>query len=157
MVGIAAPVYFWELEPKILKLSNTWHKLSSELGRRLGLKVWFKELRLEPKFLNRGICSNTFLQNISFDNHWKLCWKSGAYTGFVNGGGRLNLLRFLRGGAGNHSFHFPLYTPLLTILIISSLLFPLTRDSFCWFMFCKQTSAQWCRRAVNIHSSMINK
>ena len=28
---------------------------SSELGRRLGLKVGFKELRLEPKFLNRGL------------------------------------------------------------------------------------------------------
>ena len=41
--------------PKILQLSITWHKLSSELSRRLGLKVGFKELRLEPKFLNRGL------------------------------------------------------------------------------------------------------
>ena len=30
-------------------------KLSSELSRRLGPKVKFKELRLEPKFLNRGL------------------------------------------------------------------------------------------------------
>jgi len=43
------------VEPKILQLSITWHKLSSELGRRLGLKVGFKELRLEPKILNRGL------------------------------------------------------------------------------------------------------
>ena len=34
-----------------LQLSFKWHKLSSELG----LKVGFKELRLEPKFLNRGL------------------------------------------------------------------------------------------------------
>ena len=26
-----------------------------KLGRRLGLKVGFKELQLEPKFLNRGL------------------------------------------------------------------------------------------------------
>ena len=39
----------------ILQLSITWHKLSSESGRRLGLRVGFKELRLEPKFLNRGL------------------------------------------------------------------------------------------------------
>ena len=34
-----------------------------KLGRRLGLKVGFKELRLEPKFLNRGLSSN--LNNLS--------------------------------------------------------------------------------------------
>ena len=39
------------VEPKSLQLSITWHKLSLELGRRLGLK----ELQLEPKFLNRGL------------------------------------------------------------------------------------------------------
>ena len=33
----------------------TRHKLSSELGRRLGLKVGFRALRLKPKFLNRGL------------------------------------------------------------------------------------------------------
>ena len=32
--------------------------LSSELGLRLGLKVGFKEFRLEPKFLNRGLRTN---------------------------------------------------------------------------------------------------
>ena len=47
-----------EVEPKILQLSITWHKLSSELGRRLGLKAGFKELRLEPKILNRGLRIN---------------------------------------------------------------------------------------------------
>ena len=30
-------------------------KLSSELGQKLGLKVGFKEIRLEPKFLNCGL------------------------------------------------------------------------------------------------------
>ena len=35
------------------------HKLSSELCRRLGHKVGFKELRLEPKFLNRSLWSYT--------------------------------------------------------------------------------------------------
>jgi len=44
------------VEPKILKLLITWHKLSSKLGRRLGLKVGFEELRLESKFLNCGLC-----------------------------------------------------------------------------------------------------
>ena len=39
-----------------LAVVNHWHKLSLELGRRLSLKVGFKELRLEPKFLNRGLC-----------------------------------------------------------------------------------------------------
>ena len=38
-----------------LELSITLHKLSSELGRRSGLKVGFKQLRLKPKFLNRGL------------------------------------------------------------------------------------------------------
>ena len=37
------------------QLSITGHKLSSELGQRLGFKVGFKELQLEPKFLNRGL------------------------------------------------------------------------------------------------------
>ena len=35
-----------KVEPKILQLSIKWHKLSSELGRRLGPEVGFKELRL---------------------------------------------------------------------------------------------------------------
>ena len=43
------------LTQKILQLSNTCHKLSFELGRRLDLKVGFKELRLDPKPLNRGL------------------------------------------------------------------------------------------------------
>ena len=41
-----------------MQLSIRWHKLSSELGWRLGLKVGFKKLRLEPKFLNRGLRRN---------------------------------------------------------------------------------------------------
>ena len=38
--------------------SPRFKKLSSELGRRLGLKVGFKELRLESKLLNRWLWSN---------------------------------------------------------------------------------------------------
>ena len=38
-----------------LQLSIMLHKLSLELGLRLGLKVWFKELQLEPKLLNCGL------------------------------------------------------------------------------------------------------
>ena len=41
-----------------MQLSIRWHKLSSELGWRLGLKVGFKKLRLEPKFLNRWLRRN---------------------------------------------------------------------------------------------------
>ena len=44
-------VSFIFTESKIFQLSITWRTLSSELG----LKVGFKELRLEPKFLNRGL------------------------------------------------------------------------------------------------------
>ena len=44
-----------KVEPKILQLSIMKHTLSSELDLRLDLKVGFKELRLEPKFLNRGL------------------------------------------------------------------------------------------------------
>ena len=39
-------------------VNHVTKQLSSELGRRLGLEVGFKELRLEPKFLNRGLRVN---------------------------------------------------------------------------------------------------
>ena len=62
------------VKPKILQLSIVWHKLSSELGWRSGLKARFKELQLQPKFLNRrlwsyfcirpGFCRNSYLSNI---------------------------------------------------------------------------------------------
>ena len=38
-----------------MQLAITWRKLSSELGRRLGIKVRFKELRLEPKIWIRSV------------------------------------------------------------------------------------------------------
>ena len=44
-------VGFIFIESKIFQLSITWHTPSSKLG----LKVGFKELRLEPKFLNCGL------------------------------------------------------------------------------------------------------
>ena len=41
---------------RAVELSITWHKLLSELG----LKVGFKDLQLEPKFLNRGLRSHKY-------------------------------------------------------------------------------------------------
>ena len=40
-----------------MKLSITWHKRSSELGLRLGLKAGFKKWRPDPKLLNHRLWS----------------------------------------------------------------------------------------------------
>ena len=70
MVGFISLGLTSLVEPKILQLSITWHKLSSEFRQRSGLKVGFKELRLEPKFLNRGL--RTIIILISFFNNLNL-------------------------------------------------------------------------------------
>ena len=56
-------VGFIFIGPKIVQLSITWYKMSLfGLGRRLGLKVGFKELRIDPNFLNLGLKRNSVVE-----------------------------------------------------------------------------------------------
>ena len=52
--------------------------LSSELGRRLGLKVGFKELRLKPKFLNRGLWSCKQTPSLKIKINVNKCLEKGG-------------------------------------------------------------------------------
>ena len=56
-------VGFIFIGPKIVQLSITWYKMSLfGLGRRLGLKVGFKKLRIDPNFLNLGLKRNSVVE-----------------------------------------------------------------------------------------------